>query len=686
MAVSGFEGFEKRLELHFSGDDPVIGIGLRQLDFESLEQVLHAVQCTVVSAVGNQFFDSYVLSESSLFVYPTKIIIKTCGTTQLLKSIRPLIHFACNMGLNLCMCRYTRGSFIFPKSQPYPHTSFREEVIYLEDTLPQHLSYRKASVMPSKFSSHSWHVFSAMAAQPISLADELYTIEVCMTELDCVLARKFFRRPNDGKSGDSAGREMTEITGIGDINPNALICDFAFDPCGYSMNGIDGDRYSTIHVTPEDGYSYASFECVGSIYDDHDDIVQMLKKVVQVFRPATMSVSTTCSSHEVWTRVAGAIEPLGLKCRSCAMDDFPAAGRIDLLAYRNMGCCRGKRRSRQPPSSDGHNGQSSIYQGHGKHILANRSIDIVPIPAHNFRLEYTVLTQRGYYPDYPDKENEDNFCIRTNIQGNPNVHFFGVFDGHGRFGAQCSNFVKNKLVEILSNDPKLLEDPGKAQKSAFLATNDELQNSDIDDWMSGTTAITVLVVGDMLYVANAGDSRAVIGVRDGNRTVAKDLSNDQTPFRRDEYERVKLCGARILNIGQAEGEVDPEIQTWDDERFRYDPPRVWLQDEWDPGAAFTRSIGDRQAETVGVVADPEVSMHRLRPDQPFFILASDGVFQFLSSQTVVDLVASYADPRDASSVIAAESYKLWLDNDIRTDDITIVIVQIKGLSNWDFNG
>ncbi|CAA3022130.1 S-adenosylmethionine decarboxylase proenzyme 4-like [Olea europaea var. sylvestris] len=332
MAVSGFEGFEKRLELHFFGDDPVIGnMGLRLLDFESLEKVLHAVQCTVVSAVGNHYFDSYVLSESSLFVYPTKIIIKTCGTTQLLKSIRPLIQLACTMGLMICSCRYTRGNFIFPKAQPYPHTSFKEEIIFLENNLPNNLYYRKASVLPSKLSSHSWHVFSACDESHIlmqNMPDELYTIEVCMTELDRVLAGKFFRRPNDGKNGDSAGMEMTEITGIGDINPDALICDFAFDPCGYSMNSILGDRYSTIHVTPEDGFSYASFECVGSIYDDPNDIVEVLKKAVQVFRPGTVSVSTTYTDHEVWKCVAKAIEPLGMKFRSCTMDEFPATGSV----------------------------------------------------------------------------------------------------------------------------------------------------------------------------------------------------------------------------------------------------------------------------------------------------------------------------------------------------------------------
>ncbi|GAB4851180.1 hypothetical protein Ancab_030474 [Ancistrocladus abbreviatus] len=349
MGISGFEGFEKRLELHFSGDDPVNDLGLRLLDFQSLEKVLHTVQCTVVSAVGNRYFDAYVLSESSLFVYPSKIIIKTCGTTQLLKSIHPLIHHANLLGFYLSGCKYSRGSFIFPQAQPFPHSSFKEEVLYIESNLPTNLAYRKASIMPSISSpSHAWHIFIATShhhhnsdhscslqalTSSLKCSSSLYTIEVCMTELNRVMARKFFRLPGDQKSGDAAGREMTEATGIWDINPNALICDFAFDPCGYSMNGMDNDKYSTIHVTPEEGYSYASFECVGSIYEDRDDIVKVLKKVVQVFRPGTMSVAISCNKSsiyhdDVWTSIANGLEPFGLKCRSCTMDDFPASGAI----------------------------------------------------------------------------------------------------------------------------------------------------------------------------------------------------------------------------------------------------------------------------------------------------------------------------------------------------------------------
>lgn len=305
-----------------------------------------------------------------------------------------------------------------------------------------------------------------------------------------------------------------------------------------------------------------------------------------------------------------------------------------------MGCVHGKCCSRYPRSSSGDSRDlPERGQYGGRHIISDRLLESVAVPSHNFNLVYSVLSQRGYYPDSPDKENQDNFIIRTQIQGNPNIHFFGVFDGHGQYGAQCSSFVKERLVEVLSNDPTLLDDPVKAYNSAFLATNSELHNSGIDDSMSGTTAITVLVIGNTLFVANVGDSRAVIAVREGDRIVAEDLSDDQTPFRKDECDRVKLCGARVLSVDQVEGLKDPDIQTWGDEETEgSDPPRLWVQNGMYPGTAFTRSVGDSTAEKIGVTAVPEVSIFELASNHPFFVVASDGVFEFLSSQTVVDMV------------------------------------------------
>ncbi|XVE65714.1 hypothetical protein DITRI_Ditri08aG0021700 [Diplodiscus trichospermus] len=350
-----------------------------------------------------------------------------------------------------------------------------------------------------------------------------------------------------------------------------------------------------------------------------------------------------------------------------------------------MGCVHGKCCIRYPSSSSSSDGDSGRHGEmkpfNNRHILTQRSLESVPVPSHKFTLQYSVLTQHGYYPDTVDRENQDSFCIKTQIQGNPDVHFFGVFDGHGQFGAECSNFVKDRLVEILSSDSTLLDDPLNAYTSAFLATNTELHDSEIDDTMSGTTAITVLVVGDALYVANVGDSRAVIAVKDGDQILAENLSQDQTPFRKDEYDRVKLCGARVLSVDQVEGLKDPNIQNWGDEESQGgDPPRLWVPNGMYPGTAFTRSVGDSTAEKIGVIAVPEISFVRLTPNHLFFVVASDGVFEFLPSQTVVDMAAAYTDPRDACAAIAGESYKLWLEHENRTDDITIIIVQIKGLS------
>ncbi|KAL6226531.1 hypothetical protein ACLB2K_000493 [Fragaria x ananassa] len=306
----------------------------------------------------------------------------------------------------------------------------------------------------------------------------------------------------------------------------------------------------------------------------------------------------------------------------------------------------------------------------------------VKVPSGGYELRYSYLSQRGFYPDALDKANQDSFCIHTPFGTNPDDHFFGVFDGHGEFGAECSQFVKRKLCENLLRNGKFQVDAVEACHLAFIATNTQLhEDESVDDSMSGTTAITVLVRGRKMYIANSGDSRAVIAERRGEELVAVDLSIDQTPFRVDELERVKLCGARVLTLDQIEGLKNPDVQCWGtEEGDDGDPPRLWIPNGMYPGTAFTRSIGDSIAESIGVVANPEIVVLELTQNHPFFVLASDGVFEFMSSQTVVDMVAKYKDPRDACAAIVAESYKLWLQYETRTDDITVIVVHVDGLT------
>lgn len=86
----GFEGPEKVLEIDFT---PGLGPenGLRAITRPEWDSVCTAARCTILNSLSNDKLDSYVLSESSLFVYPLKLILKTCGTTTLLKALEPLL-------------------------------------------------------------------------------------------------------------------------------------------------------------------------------------------------------------------------------------------------------------------------------------------------------------------------------------------------------------------------------------------------------------------------------------------------------------------------------------------------------------------------------------------------------------------------------------------------------------------
>lgn len=302
VSAIGFEGYEKRLEITFFEPgvfaDPG-GFGLRSLTKQQLDEILDPAQCTIVASLKNEDVDSYVLSESSLFVYAYKIIIKTCGTTKLLLSIPPVLRLADSLGLTVSSVQYSRGSFIFPGAQPFPHRSFSEEVAVLDNHFSKLGLMSEAYVMGDADEHEKWHVYSAYAKPSVD-GDPVYTLEMCMTNLDQKKASVFF------KTQSSSAAEMTDASGIRKILPESEICDFDFDPCGYSMNAIEGAAVSTIHVTPEDGFSYASFESVG--YDfEKMDLTKLVERVLDCFNPAKFSVAVrssvagkeSCSAFEI---------------------------------------------------------------------------------------------------------------------------------------------------------------------------------------------------------------------------------------------------------------------------------------------------------------------------------------------------------------------------------------------------
>ncbi|GFH20427.1 predicted protein [Haematococcus lacustris] len=77
-------------------------------------------------------------------------------------------------------------------------------------------------------------------------------------------------------------------------------------------------------------------------------------------------------------------------------------------------------------------------------LVTSEGTQTLTLPQSSITLRYAFVSQRGYYPDTPSKANQDSLCIHTHFGGDPEQVFFGVFDGHGEYGTQCSQFAKDK--------------------------------------------------------------------------------------------------------------------------------------------------------------------------------------------------------------------------------------------------
>ncbi|OEU16500.1 protein serine/threonine phosphatase 2C [Fragilariopsis cylindrus CCMP1102] len=341
-------------------------------------------------------------------------------------------------------------------------------------------------------------------------------------------------------------------------------------------------------------------------------------------------------------------------------------------------------------------------------------------------MRYAYLSQKGYYPDDPHKPNQDAYSVTDRFgTRESNDGFFAVYDGHGRDGDLCSQFARDEMPKYLAkhiNKMKAKESNAMKDKLETYRTSDPLshielskeqmhkaslrahvecnlamhQDPHVDDSLSGTTAISAYVHGrrNRLTISNVGDSRAVLGKATqpngyGQRQALKafPLSRDQTPYRKDERIRIRKTGARILSLDQLEG-LQPINDNADDDENNDegdielgeeldeggDPPRVWSANGDYPGTAFTRSLGDAMAEELGVYAEPEMLTREIKPEDRVIVIASDGVFEFLTNQSVIDICAKFTDPLEACRAVVAESYELWLQYELRTDDITIIFV------------
>merc|ERR1711988_1890358 len=111
------------------------------------------------------------------------------------------------------------------------------------------------------------------------------------------------------------------------------------------------------------------------------------------------------------------------------------------------------------------------------------------------------------------------------------------------------------------------------------------------------------------------------------------------------------------------------------------PNRVWIRRQEEGGLAMSRSLGDHKLVKVGVIPDPEISKHQVRPGKDkFIVLGSDGIWEHLDNQQVVACAQKYMegpnpDPKKASEALCDLARKQWMaQGGGYVDDITAVVV------------
>jgi len=270
------------------------------------------------------------------------------------------------------------------------------------------------------------------------------------------------------------------------------------------------------------------------------------------------------------------------------------------------------------------------------------------------------------------EECQDSFYIQSRLT--PITYFFAVYDGHGSSGKAVSNFVNEQFGICLKINADKIERliANKCINTffhhAFRIIEGKLRKSRVNSYTSGTCCNLVLISGGKCFIANLGDSRAVLCRQVGPQNFKTiDLSQDHKPTRPDEKERILSMGG-IIEAMEYEGEVTG-------------PLRVWTKDR-DIGIAMTRAIGDSYGKKAGLISDPEITEINLQAGDKFIIIASDGVWDVMTSKEAVDFVLNYGESgkpkQKASKALVQEAQKRWdaleegEENPYR-DDITVVI-------------
>ena len=321
-----------------------------------------------------------------------------------------------------------------------------------------------------------------------------------------------------------------------------------------------------------------------------------------------------------------------------------------------------------------------------KPIINNDNADLLYTKCDGSGLvkKYNAVSRPGKDASGKTKTNQDSFVIKTNINNIKDFNMFGVLDGHGPDGHFVSEFVSELIPNQIINHPeiktlknieeiykKLKENKYKIINQAYVITDKQLKNMEFDVEESGCTCCLIIHIGSHIICANTGDSRAILVYDHANGMNKKDLNYlDVIPLSVDFKPEIPEETKRIERAG---GEVE---QMKDEYGEGLGPYRVWVKGKDYPGLAMSRSIGDLKGKSIGVIPDPGIIEYNLNNSSRYVIVCSDGVWEFLNNQTVMNIGKKFYLEDNASAFcheLVCKAYNEWQENDSIVDDITAVI-------------
>ncbi|XP_030634417.1 integrin-linked kinase-associated serine/threonine phosphatase 2C [Chanos chanos] len=290
-------------------------------------------------------------------------------------------------------------------------------------------------------------------------------------------------------------------------------------------------------------------------------------------------------------------------------DDLPAPTNSETPSQPSRGDHREKRKRQVNPEDE---------------VVEERTCEEKKVCKGLARIKGFVASRRGEREDMQDAHvvlPDMSSCLPAPPAQASRLAYFAVFDGHG--GAHASRFAAEQLHRTLAdkfpkgeaeNLDKLIK---KCLLDTFRQTDEDFlkkASSQKPVWKDGSTATCMLVVDNVVYVANLGDSRAVLcrsepgegGAED--RTVTLALSKEHNPTIYEERMRIQRAGGTVRD-GRVLGVLE-----------------------------VSRSIGDGQYKRCGVISTPDVRRCPLTSNDRFAILACDGLFKVFSAEEAVKYV------------------------------------------------